>query len=230
MAKKKEKKSEGFDLAVLVGAAEDMNAIMGLEPEIDTDLDEAELVEAIKFEAEEVMSKDKFSDATWGLLEKMGVAEEAIADRKKVAEAAEADDEDEGEEDPEEEDEEEDGASDNSEDEEEDDEDENNKKGGGKTTKKKTEKKEVKKAEKKTAKPAAEKKPAKTKADVVAAIFALASKKAMSKEEFLAELTKMFPDREAVSMAKTVNVQISGRMAKEKKVTIIENKGKYKVK
>jgi len=124
MAKKKEKKSEGFDLAVLVGAAEDMNAIMGLEPEIDTDLDEAELVEAIKFEAEEVMSKDKFSDATWGLLEKMGVAEEAIADRKKVAEAAEADDEDEGEEDPEEE-----------------DEGENNKKGGDKMTKKKTEKK-----------------------------------------------------------------------------------------
>ena len=174
MAKKKEKKSEGFDLAVLVGAAEDMNAIMGLEPEIDTDLDEAELVEAIKFEAEEVMSKDKFSDATWGLLEEMGVAEEAIADRKKVAEAAEADDEDEGEEDPEEEDEGEDGAPDNSEDDEdddeEDDEDENNKKGGDKMTKKKTEKKEVKKAEKKTAKPAAEKKAAKAKGKKVAII------------------------------------------------------------
>lgn len=58
---------------------------------------------------------------------------------------------------------------------------------------------------------------------VIATIFTLVSKsgkKGISKDEILGKLTEMFPDRAINGMEKTINVQLPGRMSKEKKVSI----------
>ena len=58
---------------------------------------------------------------------------------------------------------------------------------------------------------------------VIATIFTLVSKsgkKGISKDEILGKLTEMFPDRAVNGMEKTINVQLPGRMSKEKKVSI----------
>jgi hypothetical protein len=52
-----------------------------------------------------------------------------------------------------------------------------------------------------------------------------AGKKGISKAEILDKLVALFPDREKVSMEKTINVQLPGRLAKEKglKIKKLEN-------
>lgn len=64
---------------------------------------------------------------------------------------------------------------------------------------------------------------------VIATIVACiegAGKKGVSKEEILAELIKVFPDKDANSMKSTINVQVPARISKER--FKVENKdGKY---
>jgi hypothetical protein len=75
-------------------------------------------------------------------------------------------------------------------------------------------------------KPAGEKKPG-----VIAAIFEMIKGAPHSKAEILARLVAKFPDRDEKSMKATINVQLPGRMAKDKKVTIAKGEdGKYFVK
>ena len=62
----------------LVDAAKEMNKVMGLKPEIDTDLPEAKLIEEIKINADDVRDDDVFSDETWEVLTK-------VAGKKKPA-------------------------------------------------------------------------------------------------------------------------------------------------
>ena len=60
---------------------------------------------------------------------------------------------------------------------------------------------------------------------VIATIFSLVSqsgKKGISKQEILDKLTEMFPDRASEGMEKTINVQLPGRMSKERKVKIVK--------
>ena len=60
---------------------------------------------------------------------------------------------------------------------------------------------------------------------VIATIFSLVSqsgKKGISKAEILEKLTEMFPDRAPEGMEKTINVQLPGRMSKERKVKIVK--------
>ena len=85
MAKKVEKKEKGFcgikglteDL--LIAAAEDLNASLGLDPAIDVeDLEGEELLEAVKVSMEEVYTQDQLEDDTWKVMELLGIeAQEA---------------------------------------------------------------------------------------------------------------------------------------------------------
>jgi hypothetical protein len=71
-------------------AAKDMNAVMGLDPVIDTDAPKADLLEDIKENAAEADPKDKFTEDTWGILGLFGVkraAKKAAAKPKKKAAA-----------------------------------------------------------------------------------------------------------------------------------------------
>jgi len=89
---------EGIQTERLIAAARDMNTVMGLDPAIGTDdegndiiedLPDEDLTAAIKNEADEVLAKDKLEDDTWAVLEELGVAEKAIAERNKKAPAKE---------------------------------------------------------------------------------------------------------------------------------------------
>lgn len=65
---------------------------------------------------------------------------------------------------------------------------------------------------------------------VIATIAELIKAKPMTKEQIVAALAKKFPDRDAESMAKTVNVQLGGRLAAEKNLKIKNEDGKYSAK
>lgn len=53
----------------------------------------------------------------------------------------------------------------------------------------------------------------------------------ISKPQILAKLKQRFPDRDAEAMTKTVNVQLPGRMSKEKKIKIVkDDKGRFSIK
>lgn len=58
----------------LVSIAKEMNEIMGLDPEIDTDLLDDELLNCIEIEAKQVLAEDEKSmtDATWAFLQGKG--------------------------------------------------------------------------------------------------------------------------------------------------------------
>lgn len=72
------------------------------------------------------------------------------------------------------------------------------------------------KAAKKATEPKAPKGPG-----VIATIVEVLKKgKPVTKEAILAVLVKRFPDRDADSMGKTINVQVPNRIAKEQKVTV----------
>ena len=60
-------------------------------------------------------------------------------------------------------------------------------------------------------------------ASVLEFLSAASKKKPISKKQIVAKLAKRFPDREAESMAKTVNVQVGSRIAKEKNVKVVKN-------
>jgi hypothetical protein len=111
----------------------------------------------------------------------------------------------------------------------------------------KVEKKEEKPVKKEAAKPVVKKtavkvekksKPVKVakskeekKPGVIATIVELIKAGPITKEQIVKQLAKRFPDRDAESMAKTVNVQIPGRIAKEKNLKLVEVEGKgWKVK
>jgi outer membrane biosynthesis protein TonB len=83
MAKKdkKEKKDKGPSLKQLQAAAEDLNETLGLDPEIETDQDKEDLIEALKEAGEQLEADDEISDETREVLTAIGVelpeAEEA---------------------------------------------------------------------------------------------------------------------------------------------------------
>lgn len=99
-----------------------------------------------------------------------------------------------------------------------------------KDEKKDKEKKKAKRAAKKAAKEKKKKEPKKP--GVIATIFTLIKTEGpISKEDILKKLGKAFPERETDSMMKTINVQVPGRMSKEKGVNIVKTKdGKFKIK
>lgn len=85
MAKKVEKKEKGFcgvkglTEDMLIAAAEDLNASLGLDPAIDVeDLEGEELLEAVKTGMSEVYTADQLEDDTWKVMELLGIeAQEA---------------------------------------------------------------------------------------------------------------------------------------------------------
>jgi len=85
MAKKVEKKEKGFcgvkglTEDMLIAAAEDLNASIGLDPAIDVeDLEGEELLEAVKTGMSEVYTADQLEDDTWKVMELLGIeAQEA---------------------------------------------------------------------------------------------------------------------------------------------------------
>ena len=85
MAKKVEKKGKGFcgvkglTEEMLIAAAEDLNASLGLNPAIDVeDLEGEELLEAVKTGMSEVYTADQLEDDTWKVMELLGIeAQEA---------------------------------------------------------------------------------------------------------------------------------------------------------
>lgn len=88
MAKKVEKKEKGFcgvkglTEDMLIAAAEDLNASIGLDPAIDVeDLEGEELLEAVKTGMSEVYTADQLEDDTWKVMELLGIeAQEAPED------------------------------------------------------------------------------------------------------------------------------------------------------
>ena len=95
------------------------------------------------------------------------------------------------------------------------------------------------KAEKaaKAEKPAAAKKTGPKKAGgegkpgVIATIISLLQKGPITKADILAELVKTFPDREEKAMKSTINIQVPGRLIKDKSLDVVEVKDKgWKIK
>lgn len=117
MAKKVEKKEKGFcgvkglTEDMLIAAAEDLNASIGLDPAIDVeDLEGEELLEAVKTGMSEVYTVDQLEDDTWKVMELLGIeAQEAPEEEpepeekpkakagKKASKKAEPEPEDDGE-------------------------------------------------------------------------------------------------------------------------------------
>lgn len=98
MAKKVEKKEKGFcgvkglTEDMLIAAAEDLNASIGLDPAIDVeDLEGEELLEAVKTGMSEVYTADQLEDDTWKVMELLGIeAQEAPEDEPKPEEKPKA--------------------------------------------------------------------------------------------------------------------------------------------
>ena len=101
MAKKVEKKEKGFcgvkglTEDMLIAAAEDLNASIGLDPAIDVeDLEGEELLEAVKTGMSEVYTADQLEDDTWKVMELLGIEaqeapeEEAPAPKKAAGKKA----------------------------------------------------------------------------------------------------------------------------------------------
>jgi hypothetical protein len=81
----------------------------------------------------------------------------------------------------------------------------------------------------KTEKKSAKKAPAEKTPGVISTIICLiekAGKKGISKDEIAARLEKAFPERNAESMKKTLNVQVPHRISKER-FQLVEKDGKY---
>lgn len=73
MTKDKNQKAEnGISLERLIATAEDMNKIMGLDPEIDLEQDADSLIEEIKSNAKEIRSDDSFEEGTEKILKDLG--------------------------------------------------------------------------------------------------------------------------------------------------------------
>ena len=87
------------------------------------------------------------------------------------------------------------------------------------------------KPKKKTsAKKKTDSKPKEKKVGVIATILELITKKPMTEDQIVAQLVKSFPDRNEVSMRKTVKTQLPNRMAKEKNINIEQDdKGRFSV-
>lgn len=103
---------------------------------------------------------------------------------------------------------------------------------GGKTTSAKTEP-STKKTEKKAAGGKGKKEGIKEgikKAGVIQKIFDLVKDGPITKEKILAQLVKSFPDRQESGMRKTIQVQLPGRMSREKKVKIEETEKGFQIK
>ena len=98
MAKKVEKKEKGFcgvkglTEDMLIAAAEDLNASIGLDPAIDVeDLEGEELLEAVKTGMSEVYTADQLEDDTWKVMELLGIeAQEAPEDEPEPEEKPKA--------------------------------------------------------------------------------------------------------------------------------------------
>ncbi len=98
MAKKVEKKEKGFcgvkglTEDMLIAAAEDLNASLGLNPAIDVeDLEGEELLEAVKTGMSEVYTADQLEDDTWKVMELLGIeAQEAPEEEQEPEEKPKA--------------------------------------------------------------------------------------------------------------------------------------------
>ena len=89
MAKKVEKKEKGFcgvkglTEDMLIAAAEDLNASIGLDPAIDVeDLEGEELLEAVKTGMSEVYTADQLEDDTWKVMELLGIEAQEAPEEK----------------------------------------------------------------------------------------------------------------------------------------------------
>ena len=68
------------------------------------------------------------------------------------------------------------------------------------------------------------------KVGIIATLVACMKAKPHSKEQLLAALVKAFPDRPAEGMGKTINIQIPGRLSKDKGLKIkTDDKGRYSI-
>jgi hypothetical protein len=68
------------------------------------------------------------------------------------------------------------------------------------------------------------------KVGIISTIIELLTKKAMTKDEVLAALVKQFPDRSADGMKSTLNIQVPGRLTKDKGLKFTKNdKGAFKI-
>ena len=160
MAKKKTTKKKKAKKTRYQKCAEEMNEVMGLKPPIDVSLDEDDLIEKIKQEADEVEEGDEFTEATCDTLKEIGVDLEAEEEEEEDDE--ESDDEEENEEESEDEEEDDEDGEEDDEELDEDDEDENDEEEeeDEEVTEKKTSKKKTAKKEKKPAKKAKKEKKA----------------------------------------------------------------------
>jgi len=222
MAKKKskttKKKEPKLDAELVVAVAEDMNSALGLDPEIDTDLDTDEIMERIEEESKELYSDDSLEDDTWDFLE-----EHFGVDKEELSEYSEDNDSGEN----------------NDEDEEEEPEDDSSAKGKGKKSGSKSSSKKSSKKSGKSSKKAGKKKDSKAsgkkgktppkKVGVIAAIKKAISKKGRTKTEILEILEEEFPDRDPAAMKKTISCQIPYQLS-QKGYELVKMKGdKWKI-
>lgn len=173
-------------------AADDMNKVMGLEPAIDTALEQDALIASIKKNATEVQEKDKLADSTWKVL-----AELKVGPRSTPAPAEEA--------------------------------------APAKPAKAAKPAKEAKTPKAKAEKPAkaakAPKAPKEPKGPgVIASIVEFLGKGPITKEAIVKLLAKRFPNRDAEGMAKTVNVQLPNRIAREQGIKVVVTDEGYALK
>lgn len=229
MAKKNKKGPSDEDIVAL---AEEMNEVMELDPEIDTDADPTEIRAEVSDNADEISHKDNMSDESWETLEKLGLAKKVISKRNKKAE-----DEDEDEEEDEDEDA---STSDDDEEEEEDDSKKKEKKKvtakkkAGKTKKAATSKKNGKASsngKKKSATKSTKKTDGKKKETVIATIISTLKKgNGATKEQIHKELCTKFPDRKPDSMMVTLNAHISAMKCYGGLIVSKDEKGRWSIK
>ena len=196
----------------VVSAAKELNKVLGLDPQIDTKQDLETLKDLVLQAADLIEPEDEISEKTTKIIEEL---------REEKA-AAEPEEEDEGE--PEEEDEEEGAEEEESAEAEEEESDEESDE--EEESDEIEEEEPVKKGKRKN-----ESKAIKSFGvgviSTIAEIIKQAGKEGITKQEILNELIKKFPDRNAESMKKTINIQVPNRISKEKfPVKKLEN-GKY---
>ena len=233
-AKKSEKGYSSDDLAKL---AEEMNEIMGLDPAIDIELEEEALLGRITEESVEIRPDDDFSKESVDLLIKLGLMDDG-SEKEGTEEEDEnsnfVDEENEPEQVAEEE-------VDETETVKEDKKDKKSGKGKNKPEPKKSKaepKKSKEKAketeEKKKSDKNSPKKPTEKKVGVIVSIveFIEASgEKGITKKQIVEKIKKRFPERKEKSIQSTVNVQVPGRIRKDRGLNLVkDDEGRWSIK
>ena len=183
----------------VVSVAKELNKVLGLNPQIDTKQGLEELKGLVLQAADLIEPEDEISEKTTKIIEELR-EEKAASESEENEEAGDVEEEEEEEEE------------------------------GPKSEKAKAPKKEKAKAPKKESKSKTSGKGEFSGVGIISTIAELvkqAGKEGITKQEILNELIKKFPDRNAESMKKTINIQVPNRISKEKfPVKKLEN-GKY---